>query len=192
MIAVGNVYQSERHRGLPLPSGRQTRQNSRSHAFTTSTQTGCDKILRSDVGGQWPTAKNRHRQKRRQHSWYQSHYKMLKGFGCPLPIEMVRRKYLNSIVEQDHRFIKRRTHPLLGFKSFETASATLSGIEVAHMIRKGQFKPGLCPFLQFAVLAAQPIDTKAGFRTAANFEAKLSNQQQVPGVRALMIKRSNF
>ncbi|WP_170575957.1 IS6 family transposase [Ruegeria atlantica] len=80
--------------------------------------------------------------------------KMLKGFGCPIPIEMVRRKYLNNIVEQDHRFIKRRTRPMLGFKSFESASATLSGIEVANMIRKGQFTPGLCPFQQFAQLAS--------------------------------------
>ena len=44
--------------------------------------------------------------------------KMLKGFGCPIPIEMVRRKYLNTIIEQDRRFIKRRTRPMLGFKSF--------------------------------------------------------------------------
>ena len=58
--------------------------------------------------------------------------KMLKGFGCPIPIEMVRRKYLNNIVEQDPRFIKRRTRPMLGFKSFASASATLAGIEVAH------------------------------------------------------------
>ena len=80
--------------------------------------------------------------------------KMLKGFGCPTPIEMVRRKYLNNIVEQDHRFIKRQTRPMLGFKSFASASATLDGVEVAHMIRKGQFTPGLCPFQQFAELAA--------------------------------------
>ena len=79
--------------------------------------------------------------------------KMLKGFGCPIPIEMVRRKYLNNIVEQDHRFIKRLTRPMLGFKSFASASATLEEIEVAHMIRKGQFTPGLCPFHQFAELA---------------------------------------
>lgn len=79
--------------------------------------------------------------------------KMLKGFGCPVPIEMVRRKYLNNIVEQDHRFIKRRTRPMLGLKSFASASATLAGIEVAHMIRKGQFTPGLCPFRQFSELA---------------------------------------
>lgn len=79
--------------------------------------------------------------------------KMLKGFGCQVPIEMVRRKYLNNIVEQDHRFIKRRTRLMFGFKSFASASATLAGIEVAHMIRKGHFTPGLCPFRQFSELA---------------------------------------
>lgn len=43
---------------------------------------------------------------------------------------------------------------MLGFKSFASASATLEGIEVANMIRKGQFTPGLCPFAQLAALAA--------------------------------------
>jgi putative transposase len=43
---------------------------------------------------------------------------------------------------------------MLGFKSFVTASATLEGIEVANMIRKGQFTPRLRPFAQFAALAA--------------------------------------
>ena len=43
---------------------------------------------------------------------------------------------------------------VLGFKSFASASATLEGIEVANMIRKGQLMPGLCPFAQFAALAA--------------------------------------
>ncbi len=87
---------------------------------------------------------------------------MLKGFGCPIPIEMVRRKYLNNIVEQDHRFIKRRTRPMLGFKSFNSASATLAGIEVANMIRKGQFTPGLRPFQQFAELAGVTVPLIAG------------------------------
>ncbi len=80
--------------------------------------------------------------------------KMLKSFGSPIPIEMVRRKYLNNIVEQGHRFIKRRTRPLMGLKAFASASGTLDGIEVANMIRKGQFTPGICPFRQFAALAA--------------------------------------
>jgi transposase-like protein len=47
-------------------------------------------------------------------------------------------KYFNNIVEQDHRFIKKITNPMLGFKSFLTADKTLKGIEAMHMIRKGQ------------------------------------------------------
>lgn len=47
-------------------------------------------------------------------------------------------KYLNNIVEQDHRFIKRRVKPGLGFWSFQTAWRTLRGYEVMNMIRKGQ------------------------------------------------------
>jgi putative transposase len=80
--------------------------------------------------------------------------RMLRNFGCPVPIEMVRIKYLYNIVEQDHRSIKKRIRPMMGFKSFVSASATLEGIEVANVIRKGQFTPGLCPFAQFAALAA--------------------------------------
>jgi putative transposase len=47
-------------------------------------------------------------------------------------------KYLNNIVEQDHRAIKRITRPMLGFKSFRCARILLAGIEIMHMIRKGQ------------------------------------------------------
>ncbi|WP_296645134.1 IS6 family transposase, partial [Roseinatronobacter sp.] len=74
--------------------------------------------------------------------------RMLTSCGCLIPIEMVRIKYLNNIVEQDHRMIKKRIRPMLGFKSFVSASATLEGIEVANMIRKGQLTPGFCPFAQ--------------------------------------------
>jgi transposase-like protein len=49
------------------------------------------------------------------------------------------RRYLNNIVEQDHRAIKRRCAPMLGLKSFATAAVTLSGVELAHRIRKRQF-----------------------------------------------------
>lgn len=68
---------------------------------------------------------------------------MLKCFGCRIPIEMVRIKYLNNMIEQDHRSIKKRIRPMLGFKSFASASATPEGIEVANMIHKGQLTPGL-------------------------------------------------
>ncbi|MVA56854.1 IS6 family transposase [Agrobacterium vitis] len=70
-------------------------------------------------------------------------------------IEILQVKYLNNIIEQDHRFIKKLTRPMKGFKSFRCASATLDGIEVAHMIRKLQFSTtGQSAFQQFAALAA--------------------------------------
>ena len=47
-------------------------------------------------------------------------------------------KYLNNILEQDHRFIKKLVKPTLGFKSFHTARITLIGYEIMNMIRKGQ------------------------------------------------------
>jgi putative transposase len=63
-------------------------------------------------------------------------------------------KYLNNIVEQDHRFIKWRIQNGLGFKSFESAKRTLSGIEVVHMLRKNQMaNPGKTMFKSFCKLA---------------------------------------
>jgi transposase-like protein len=49
-------------------------------------------------------------------------------------------KYLNNLIEQDHRFIKRLVKPGMGFFSFETAWRTLQGYEVINMIRKGQMQ----------------------------------------------------
>ncbi|QZY92950.1 IS6 family transposase (plasmid) [Pantoea dispersa] len=67
-------------------------------------------------------------------------------------------KYLNNLVEQDHRNIKRRIRQMLGFKSFRRAQAILAGIELIHMIRKGQYHhpqgDGLPPAEQFYLLAA--------------------------------------
>ena len=63
----------------------------------------------------------------------------LKEEGVLSIIALLRRcKYLNNIVEQDHRFIKRRVNPGLGFFSFNTARRTIGGYEVTNMIRKGQ------------------------------------------------------
>lgn len=53
-------------------------------------------------------------------------------------IELRRIKYLNNVVEQDHRAIKRIVRPMMGFKSFWSAASILAGIETMHMIRKGQ------------------------------------------------------
>lgn len=49
-------------------------------------------------------------------------------------------KYLTNIIDQDHRFIKRRVTPGLGFGSYPTAWRTIQGYEVMHMIRKGQIE----------------------------------------------------
>jgi transposase-like protein len=67
-------------------------------------------------------------------------------------------KYLNNIVEQvvrhsDHRFIKRRIRPVLGFKSFWSAQATLAGIELWRTLKKGQNKSSLPAWEQFYALA---------------------------------------
>lgn len=80
---------------------------------------------------------------------------ILKFTGSGRLIEVLQVKYLNNILEQDHRFIKRITRPMMGFKAFHSATATLAGIEAAHMIRKGQIPAnGASAFQVFAELAA--------------------------------------
>jgi putative transposase len=66
-------------------------------------------------------------------------------------VEICQVKYLNNIVEQDDRAIKRRVRAMLGFKAFWSATITIAGIGIMHMIRKGQLRSTgkLCP--------AQPI-----------------------------------
>jgi putative transposase len=71
-------------------------------------------------------------------------------------IEIRQVKYLNNIVEQDYRAIKRLVRPMMGFTAFWSAAVTLAGIEIMHMIRKGQLCAGgkLHPAPQFYSLAA--------------------------------------
>jgi len=74
-------------------------------------------------------------------------------------IEIRQIKYLNNIVEQDHRAVKRITRPMLWFKSFAAAHATLVGIELMHMLKKRQLVieergEGLTAAEQFYTLAA--------------------------------------
>ena|ERR1700677_1192463 len=71
-------------------------------------------------------------------------------------VEIRQVKYLNNRVEQDHRFIKKITQPMRGFKAFHSAKATLAGIELHHMLRKRQHQQSdnLSIFDQFYQLAA--------------------------------------
>ena len=48
-------------------------------------------------------------------------------------------KYLNNLIEQDHRSVKQRVAVMLGFKKLRNAAITIAGIELLHRIRKGQF-----------------------------------------------------
>ena len=61
----------------------------------------------------------------------------VKADAC-VDILMRQNKYLNNLVEQDHRAVKRVTGPMLGFKSFWSARILIAGIETMHMIKKGQ------------------------------------------------------
>ncbi len=73
-----------------------------------------------------------------KHAAYPKAMAELKAAGIlPEAVELRQVKYLNNMVEQDHRFIKRRVKPGLGFFSFETAWNTLQGYEVMNMVRKG-------------------------------------------------------
>ena len=77
--------------------------------------------------------------------------------GCTLMQINIRQiKYLNNIAEQDHRGIKRIVNPMMGFKSFNSAQATIAGIELYRMLKKGQHINAInAPaFEQFYALAA--------------------------------------
>jgi putative transposase len=80
-----------------------------------------------------------------------------KEHGTSIEIRQI--TYLNNIIEQDHRGVKRVIRPMLGFKSFDAAQCTLAGIELMHMLKKGQRvieegAQGLPPAEQFSSLAA--------------------------------------
>ena len=58
----------------------------------------------------------------------------------PFDCELRRVKYLNNVIEQDHRAIRRKWRAMQCFRSFHTAERTLEGVESLHMMRKGQVK----------------------------------------------------
>ena len=86
----------------------------------------------------------------------------LKADGLlPAKTKLRSSKYLNNLIEQDHRSVKQQIATMLGFKGFATAAITIAGIELMHRIRKGQFGLGrlgvqgrLAPAVWNAVLQA--------------------------------------
>jgi len=71
-------------------------------------------------------------------------YEMIYSGTLSVKVTLRKVKYLNNIIEQDHRFIKRKIRPMLGFDSFQTAEKTICGIELMHMISKGQVEEIQC------------------------------------------------
>ncbi len=82
---------------------------------------------------------------------------LLALLGCTfMQIQIRQIKYLNNIVEQDHRGIKRIVKPMMGFKAFHSEESTLAGIELCRMLKKGQHvnSENVFAFKQFYALAA--------------------------------------
>ena len=82
--------------------------------------------------------------------------------GLPADTKLRSSKYLNNLIEQDHRGVKLRIGPMLGFKWFRTAAITIAGIGLLRRIHKGQFNLGRLrlkdtstPAVWDAVLAAR-------------------------------------
>jgi transposase-like protein len=67
---------------------------------------------------------------------------MKEGGELPRRVKVRSSQYLNNLVEQDHRRVKKRIRPMLGFKRFDNAAVTISGIELAEKIKKGPYKTG--------------------------------------------------
>jgi len=108
-------------------------------------------------------------------------------WGC---VTVRDRRYLNNIVEQDHRAIKGRCACMLGFKSSRTAAVTLSGIELAHRIRKGQFsiaddsQRGLS-LKQFWEGALSDVETTDLELTRQTFRPSAINAPELSGRRCI-------
>jgi putative transposase len=92
--------------------------------------------------------------------WSEANAAAIRGYNAAhgTAIGICQVKYLNNILEQDRRALKRVACPILGFKSFDAGQCTLIGIELMHMIRKDQLaggvEQGLTPAKQFYSLVA--------------------------------------
>jgi len=119
---------------MPQPSCRQAGQDRRLPADGKARHGRGEALLRQSHGKKRRSRQGRHGQERSQQGGDRCDHA-----GRAVPVLLRQVKYLNNIVEQDHRAIKRVIRPMLNFKSFRSASSVLAGIELIHMIRKGQF-----------------------------------------------------
>lgn len=97
-------------------------------------------------------------------------------------VEIRTRRYLNNVVEQDHRAIKQRCRPMLGMKTLRTAAVTLAGIELAHRIRKQQFALPRSHSPSHKALWDRVLLTQSGPGLGANANPALMHQNSLTGV----------
>jgi hypothetical protein len=111
----------------------------------------------------------------------------LKADGkMPKRVRVRSSKFLNNGVEQDHRRVKQRIRPMLGFKCFDTAAVTISGIELAAKIRKYQFKVGKLPGRPKTLLAIWAVVVRALINNRRSFDATRASihlHQNLPNER---------
>jgi transposase-like protein len=112
----------------------------------------------------------------------------------PRRVKVHSSQYLNNLAEQNHRRVKQRIRPMLGFKQFDNAAVTISGIELAEKIKKGQYKTGklggrktTISELWNAALAAEPIAVHSAKQSPTDLLAGMSLHRALGAV--LRIKR---
>jgi IS6 family transposase len=134
-----NVHRNQRRVEILVPSGGFSREYAGLHAECKARREGSRAVFRKVLKAQ-------HTQTPRvitvdQNAAYLGAMEQLKADETMAEETELRQiKYLNNIIEQDHRNIKRIVKPMMGLKSFNSARRTLSGIEAMNMIRKGQVK----------------------------------------------------
>jgi transposase-like protein len=121
--------------GLPVSGGRQGRQDS---GFLSEPEAG-KAFLRKAMKGQRVPVKIT---LDAYAAWHRAGADLQDSGELPRRVRVRSSKYLNNLIEQDHRRVKQRLRPMLGLKRMGTAAVVISGIELAEKIKKGQFKAG--------------------------------------------------
>ena len=125
--------------GVPLPRRRQSGPNSR---FLSQPEPGRE---RRQIVSAHRDEEHSRATKITLDAYAASHRavrEMQEDGELPCRVKLRSSQYLNNMVEQDHRRVKQRIRPMLGFKRFDNAVVTISGIELAEKIKKDQFKTG--------------------------------------------------
>src|SRR6516164_5508038 len=125
--------------GLPIPGGRQVRPNRRFLPESKADVNAAKSFLRRAM-------KNTRKPAKITLDAYAASHRAVREMKedgeLPRRVRVRSSQYLNNLIEQDHRRVKQRIRPMLGFKRFDNAVVTISGIELAEKIKKGQFKTG--------------------------------------------------